>query len=136
MIKRIDHVAIAVADLDESIELFEKVLGLRMARREKVAGHDVETATFDLGETAIELVEGKGEGSAIRKFVERRGPGIHHIAVAVDDIERTLAELRAKGVRLIDESPRPGRAHSRVAFIHPDSTQKVLLELVQTEQEE
>ncbi len=136
MIKKVDHIAVAVASLDEAVELFERTLGLRGTHRERVPGFDVETATFDLGGMAIELVEGTSEASAVGKFVKARGPGLHHIAFAVDDIERSLADLKAQGVRLIDETPRPGRAGSRVAFIHPESTQKVLIELVEPEHPE
>jgi methylmalonyl-CoA epimerase len=131
MIKKVDHIAIAVESLDEAVELFERTLGLRMTHRESAAGSDVEAATFDLGDIALELVEGTSESSAVRKFIKARGPGLHHIAFAVDDIERSLASLKAKGVRLIDETPRPGQAGSRVAFIHPRSTRKVLIELVE-----
>ncbi|MCJ7588765.1 MAG: methylmalonyl-CoA epimerase [Candidatus Aminicenantes bacterium] len=133
MIKKVDHIAVAVESLDEAVELFERTLGLRVTHRESAAGFDVETATFDLGDVALELVEGTSEASEVRKFIKARGPGLHHIAFAVDDIERSLASLKAKGVRLIDETPRPGQAGSRVAFIHPESTHKVLIELVELE---
>jgi methylmalonyl-CoA/ethylmalonyl-CoA epimerase len=131
MINSIDHIAIAVADLDAAIELYEKTLGLTLTHREHVESFGVDTATFNVGGTAIELLEGKTEGSAIRRFVETRGPGLHHIAVVVEDIEKSLEALRAEGVRLIDKTPRPGKENSLVAFIHPKSTQKVLYELVQ-----
>ncbi|UCG52855.1 MAG: methylmalonyl-CoA epimerase [Candidatus Latescibacterota bacterium] len=131
MIRTIDHIAIAVADLDEAVELYEKTLGLRVTHREHVDSFNVDIATFEIGGTAIELLEGKSDDSAVRKFVETRGPGLHHIAFVVDDIEKSLATLRAQGVRLIDETPRRGKEDTLVAFIHPKSTQKVLYELVQ-----
>ena len=131
MIKRIDHIAIAVTNLDDAIELYKKVLGIEVAHREYVDEFKTDTATFKLGDSAIELVEGKSEDSAIRKFVESKGPGIHHIAVVVENIEETIAQLKSDGVRLIDESPRPGKENSRVAFIHPKSTERVLYELVE-----
>jgi len=131
MIKRIDHIAIAVTNLDDAIELYKKVLGIEVAHREYVEEFKTDTATFKLGDSAIELVEGKSEDSAIRKFVESKGPGIHHIAVVVENIEETIAQLKSDGVKLIDESPRPGKENSRVAFIHPKSTEKVLYELVE-----
>ena len=131
MIKRIDHIAIAVTNLDDAIELYKKVLGIEVAHREYVEEFKTDTATFKLGDSAIELVEGKSEDSAIKKFVESKGPGIHHIAVVVENIEATIAQLKSDGVKLIDESPRPGKENSRVAFIHPKSTERVLYELVE-----
>jgi methylmalonyl-CoA/ethylmalonyl-CoA epimerase len=132
---KIDHIAIAVENLDEAVEIYELILGLAVTHRERVADFEADTATFELAGTAIELVQGTSEESAIRKFVKARGPGIHHIAFAVEDIEQALADLKAKGVRLIDEAPRRGKENSRVAFIHPGSTQKILYELVQPEPE-
>jgi methylmalonyl-CoA/ethylmalonyl-CoA epimerase len=131
MIKKVDHIAIAVENLDDAVELFERTLGLRAARRERAAGFDVETAIFDLGEIGLELVAGVSESSEVRKFVKARGPGLHHIAFAVADLERSLASLKARGVRLIHETPRTGRTGSRVAFLHPEFTLKVLIELVE-----
>jgi methylmalonyl-CoA epimerase len=131
MIHGIDHIAIAVENLDEAIALYEKTLGLKVTHRERIAGFDVDTATFEIGGTAIELVEGMTDESAIRKFVQTHGPGIHHIAFAVDSLDGTLAALKAQGLRLIDEKPRRGKEDSLVAFIHPKSTQKILYELVQ-----
>ncbi len=131
MTVKIDHIAIAVESLDEAVRLFEKILGLRISRREYVPGYGVETATFNLGEAAIELVEGRGEASAVRKFIESHGPGIHHIALSVGDIGRTLSRLKANGILPVDETPSPGRDGTRVAFLHPKSTLKVLVELVE-----
>lgn len=132
---KIDHIAIAVENLDEAVELYERIFGLAVTHRERLADFEADTATFELGGAAIELVQGTSEGSAIRKFVKAHGPGIHHIAFAVEDIDQALADLKAKGVRLIDEIPRRGKENSRVAFIHPEATQKILYELVQPEPE-
>ena len=132
---KIDHIAIAVDNLDEAVELYERILGLAVTHRERLADFEADSATFELAGAAIELVQGTSEGSAIRKFVKARGSAIHHIAFAVEDIDQALADLKAKGVRLIDETPRRGKENSRVAFIHPESTQKILCELVQPEPE-
>jgi methylmalonyl-CoA/ethylmalonyl-CoA epimerase len=131
MFEKIDHIAIAVEDLDRATELYRSVLGLETVHREYIEDYDVEIATVQVGDTAIELIEGKGAASPIRKFVLTRGPGLHHVAFVVDDIERALDKLRAQGVRLIDETPRRGKADSLVAFVHPKATQGVLYELVQ-----
>jgi len=131
MIGDIDHIAIAVENIEQAIELFEKNLGLKLTHRETVAGYDVETATFAIGGTSIELVEGKTDESAVRKFVQSKGPGIHHIAFAVDDIEQAIDQLEATGLQMIDKQPRRGKEGSLVAFIHPKSTQKILYELVE-----
>lgn len=128
---KIDHIAIAVEDLDEAVALYERVFGLAVTRRERVADFEADTAVFELAGGTIELVQGTTEESAIRKFLKARGPGIHHIAFAVEDLEQALADLEAKGVRLIDKEPRRGKDNSKVAFIHPGSTLKVLYELVQ-----
>lgn len=136
VMKKIDHIAIAVGNLEESITLFEQIFGLELAHRESIAGYEVDTATFRVGDTEIELVEGKGEGSPIWKFIESRGPGIHHIAFAVEDIEETLAALRAKGLGVIDEAPRRGKEGSRVAFLNPRTTLRILIELVQRKRED
>jgi methylmalonyl-CoA/ethylmalonyl-CoA epimerase len=133
MIKRIDHVAIAVADLEAAVALFEKILGRKVSRRELVSGQSVETAAFDMDGTSIELIEGKGEDSTVRKFVAKRGPGLHHIALVVDDIGRALSDLEAKGLKPVDPTPKPGQGGSRVAFLLPESTSKVLIELVEKE---
>jgi methylmalonyl-CoA/ethylmalonyl-CoA epimerase len=136
MIKKIDHIAIAVDNLDDAIALYKKILGVDAAHREYVEEFKTDTATFKLGDSAIELVEGKTEDSAIRKFVDSKGPGIHHIAVVVEDIEAEIEKLKSEGVRLIDEAPRRGKENSRVAFIHPKSTDRVLYELVEPDSPE
>ena len=131
MIHGIDHVAIAVEDIDEALAMFKKTLGLEASHREVIAGYGVEVATVRLGPTAIELVQGTTPDSPISKYIEKRGPGIHHIALEVDDVAAELARLKSAGADLIDAAPRAGKEESRVAFIHPRSTGKVLYELVQ-----
>lgn len=136
MIEGIDHIAIAVESIDEALATFEKVLGLRAAHREAIGGYGVEVATIATGGADIELVQGTGPDSPIGKFIATRGPGIHHIALAVDDVTAALARLREAGVKLIDETPRPGKNGSRVAFVHPRATNKVLFELVENRRED
>jgi len=131
MIRGIDHVAIAVEDLEAAISLFEGVLGLRVTHREDIAGYGVRVATLETGGTDIELVQGTAAESPISKFIAARGAGIHHVAFEVDDIEAALAAMKANGVELIDATPRPGKQGSRVAFIHPRATGRILCELVQ-----
>jgi methylmalonyl-CoA/ethylmalonyl-CoA epimerase len=127
----IDHIGIAVGDLDASLTFFRDALGLELDAPEDVPSQRVRAHFLQAGEAAIELVEPTADDSPIARFVTRRGPGIHHLALRVDDIVAALAELKAKGVRLIDETPRPGAHHSLVAFIHPASTHGVLVELKQ-----
>lgn len=127
----IDHVGIAVGNLDESLKFFRDALGLELDAPEDVPSQRVRAHFLQAGEAAVELVEPTAEDSPIAKYVARRGPGIHHLALRVDDIAAALAELKAKGVRLIDETPRAGAHNSLVAFIHPSSTHGVLVELKQ-----
>ncbi|MEE9270470.1 MAG: methylmalonyl-CoA epimerase [Candidatus Krumholzibacteria bacterium] len=131
MLDRIDHIAIAVEDLDAALAMYQSLFELEAAHREYIKDFDVDIATFTIGNTEIELLEGRSQDSPIRKFVRKSGPGLHHIAFAVDDIRKVLARLKAEGVRLIDETPRRGKGNSLVAFVHPASTQNVLYELVQ-----
>lgn len=131
MIEGINHIAIAVSDIERAIELFAGVFGLEVAHREYIESFGVETATFRIGGTEIELVEGKTDESAISKYVEKNGPGIHHIAFEVGDIEKAVDTLTANSVRMIDETPRPGKEGSRVSFIHPSATMGILFELVE-----
>jgi methylmalonyl-CoA epimerase len=131
MNRGIDHIAIAVPDLDAAIALFESVFGLKLKHREEVANFKVAIATLGTGGTDIELVQATSPDSPVAKFVNERGAGIHHIAFAVGDIATELARLRAQGVQLIDETPRPGKDGSRVAFVHPKATGLVLCELVE-----
>ena len=130
---KVDHIGIATRRLDEALALWQDVLGLRLDSTEEVTAQGVRVAMLAIGETHIELLEPLSPGSPVGKFLEKRGPGIHHIAVRVPDIRAALAQLKEKGTRLIDESPRLGAGGCLVAFIHPSSTNGVLLELVQHE---
>lgn len=127
----IDHIGIAVGDLSQSLAFFRDALGLELDAPEDVPSQRVRAHFLQAGEAAIELVEPTAEDSPIAKFITKRGAGIHHVCLRVDDIVAALAELKAKGVRLIDETPRPGAHNSVVAFIHPASTHGVLVELKQ-----
>ena len=129
----IDHIGIAVSDLDASVAFFRDALGLELDAPEDVPSQRVRAHFLQAGEAAIELVEPTAGDSPIAKFVAKRGPGVHHVAIRVDDIVSALAELKARGIRLIDETPRPGAHHSLVAFIHPSSTHGVLVELKQVQ---
>jgi methylmalonyl-CoA/ethylmalonyl-CoA epimerase len=131
MIRGIDHVAIAVENLDAAVALFERVFGMKVKHREEVTGFRVTVATLSTGGTDIELVQGMSPDSPVARFVAERGAGLHHVAFAVPDIDAALAALKRQGVPLIDETARPGKEGSRVAFIHPKATGRVLCELVQ-----
>jgi methylmalonyl-CoA/ethylmalonyl-CoA epimerase len=128
---KIDHIGVAVKSLAEAIKVYEDAIGLQVSGYDQVDEQGVRVAMLNIGESRIELLEPTGPGTPIDKFMAKRGEGIHHIAVAVDDIEASLARLKAAGVRLLDESPRRGAHNTRIAFIHPSSTHGVLLELVQ-----
>jgi methylmalonyl-CoA/ethylmalonyl-CoA epimerase len=129
-IKKIDHVAICVADTDQAIETYKRVLGLHPETREVVESQKTEATLLPIGETSIELISPKGN-EGLEKFLAKRGPGIHHIAVEVEGIEAALATLTALGVPLIDQSPRKGARGHKVAFLHPKATGGVLIELVE-----
>jgi methylmalonyl-CoA/ethylmalonyl-CoA epimerase len=128
---KIDHIGIATRGIQDAMTFYRDMLGLDVAETEEVAGQKVRVAMLPIGESRIELLEATSADSPISRFLEKRGPGIHHIAVRVDDIRAVLADLRAKGARLIDEEPRQGAGGCLVAFVHPSSTGGVLLELVQ-----
>lgn len=127
----IDHIGIAVGDLNASLAFFRDALGLELEAPEDVPSQRVRAHFLQAGEATIELVEPMSDDSPIAKYVAKRGPGLHHVALRVDDIVAALAELKARGVRLIDEVPRPGAHRSLVAFIHPSSAHGVLVELKQ-----
>jgi methylmalonyl-CoA epimerase len=131
MLNRIDHVGVAVEDIDAALELYEKALGMPMVHRETVEQQGVEAVLLDVGDGHIELLKPLGPDTPVGKFLAKKGPGLHHVAYAVGDIEATLAELGEQGVELIDEEPRTGIRNSRVAFVHPKSTGSVLTEIVQ-----
>jgi methylmalonyl-CoA/ethylmalonyl-CoA epimerase len=125
----LDHIGIAVADLGEALKFYRDALGLEIEAPEEVASQRVRAHFIPIGESAIELLEATAADSPIAKYVAKRGPGIHHLTLRVEDIRAVLAHLKEKGVRLIDESPRDGAHGSLVAFIHPASTHGVLIEL-------
>jgi methylmalonyl-CoA/ethylmalonyl-CoA epimerase len=131
-IKRIDHVAVAVADIDEALGRFQHALGLTGREREVVASQRTEAALLPVGDSNIELIQPKGN-DGLARFLEKRGPGLHHIALEVEGIEEALAFLKALGVPLIDEAPRAGARGHKVAFVHPKATGGVLIELVEPE---
>ena len=129
-VSHIEHLGIAVKSLDESIPYWENVLGLKCYAIEEVADQKVKTAFFKVGQTKIELLEPTSDDSTIAKFIEKRGEGIHHMAFAIEDgVANALAEVEAKGVRLIDKAPRKGAEGLNIAFLHPKSTCSVLTEL-------
>jgi methylmalonyl-CoA epimerase len=128
---KIDHLGIAVKAVADAAKMYETVLGLKVTGTDQVDDQGVKVAMIDIGESRFELLEAIRDDSPIGKFVAKRGEGLHHIAVQVDNIEASLAQLKASGVRLIDEKPRRGAHNTRVAFIHPAGTHGVLLELVE-----
>jgi methylmalonyl-CoA/ethylmalonyl-CoA epimerase len=130
LIRKIDHIGIAVKNLDEAIETYKK-LGFELKEIEEVSEQKVKVAMLPVGESKIELLEATSEDSAIAKFLEKRGEGIHHIAVNVEDIENALENAKNNGLQLIDEKPRIGAGGKKVAFVHPKSTKGVLLEFVE-----
>ena len=131
MLDRIDHVGVAVEDLDAAIALYEGTLGMPLVHRETVTEQGVEAVLLDVGDGHVELLSPLAPDTPVGKFLERKGPGLHHVAYAVPDIEATLASLKENGVELIDSEPRTGIRDSRVAFVHPRSTGGVLTEIVQ-----
>ncbi len=124
----IEHLGIAVANLEESIKYYEEVLGFKCYSIEEVKDQKVRTAFFKVGQTKIELLESTAPDGPIGKFIEKKGQGIHHIAFAVEGLQSSLDEVKAKGVQLIDEKPRPGAEGLQIAFLHPKSTHGVLTE--------
>jgi len=131
MLTRIDHLGLAVTDLDEALALYGGAFALVTHHREVLEDQGVEAVALQLGESVIELLRPIRDDSPVARFLAERGPGIHHVAYLVDDIEAALAALREAGVRLIDEIPRAGLGGTKIAFVHPKSTFGVLSELVQ-----
>jgi len=129
-IKKIDHVAVCVNDIDAAAAKYKEVFGLEAKQREVVASQKTEAALLPIGESNIELIAPKGNDGLVR-FLEKRGPGLHHIAIEVEGIEAALAFLKSLGVPLIDEAPRVGARGHKVAFVHPKATGGVLVELVE-----
>lgn len=132
MPKKISHIGIAVASIDEALPFYTDVLGLEFEGTEVVAEQKVKVAFLVIGESRIELLEPTGPDSPVAKFLEKNGPGIHHLAYQVDELEARLASLKEQGVRLIDETPRLGAHHTRIAFLHPKASGGVLTELCET----
>jgi methylmalonyl-CoA/ethylmalonyl-CoA epimerase len=128
---RIDHIGVATDDLDGAVALYEGTLGMPVAHRETVESQGVEAVLLDVGDGHVELLRPLGPDTPIGKYLERKGPGLHHVAYAVDDIEGVLGSLKEAGIELIDSEPRAGIRDSRVAFVHPRSTGGVLTEIVE-----
>jgi methylmalonyl-CoA epimerase len=127
----LDHVGIAVSNIREALAFYRDALGLEIEAPEDVPSQHVRAYFIQTGEAALELLEATADASPISKYVQKRGPGLHHVTLRVDDIAAALAQLKARGVRLIDETPRPGASGSLVAFVHPSSAHGVLVELKQ-----
>ena len=134
VVKKIDHVAVCVRDIDEALAKYKTVLGVDPTVRETVASQKTEAVLLPIGDSSLELISPRGN-DGLEKFLEKRGPGLHHIAVEVEGIENALALLKSLGVPLIDESPRSGARGHKVAFVHPKATGGVLVELVEPEGE-
>ena len=131
MLGRIDHVGVAVEDMDAAITLYRDTLGMPLVHRETVEEQGVDAALLDVGDGHVELLSPLGPDTPVGKYLAKKGPGLHHVAYAVDDIDAALARLQEAGLRLIDETPRIGIRSSRVAFVHPASVGGVLTEIVQ-----
>jgi len=128
---KIEHLGIAVRDLDAAEKIFEDVLGTASYKREEVESESVITSFFKIGESKVELLQATDESSAISKFIEKRGEGLHHVAFDVEDIEAEIERLMSKGYRMIHESPKEGADGKIIAFMHPKSSNGVLVELCQ-----
>ena len=128
---QIDHVGIAVADLDAAVERYRATLGLEPAHRERMEDQGVEEVLFEVGASFVQLLGALGPDTPVGRFLERRGEGVHHVGYRVDSVAEALEQLRAKGVRLIDEAPRRGSRGTTIAFVHPKDMGGVLVELVQ-----
>lgn len=131
MIEKVDHIGIAVKDLVEASEIYKIILGTDFGGMQEIIDQKVKVAFFKVGETKIELVQSTSSDSNISKFIEKKGEGIHHIALNVDNIETALKNLKENGIRLIDEKPRIGADDKKIAFLHPKSSKGVLIELVE-----
>lgn len=127
--KAVNHIGIAVRSIEQQREFYEKTLGAEFETIEEVPSQKVRVGFFKLGDVRLELLEPSDPSSSVAAFLEKRGEGLHHVAYTVNNIEQRLSELKAGGVRLIDETPRPGAHHTRIAFLHPKSSCGVLTEL-------
>jgi len=128
---RIDHIGIAVEDLDAALALYERDYAMNLVHRETVVEQGVEAVLLDVGENHVELLAATGPDTPVGRFLAKKGPGMHHVAYQVDDIDATLAALKDAGLRLIDETPRNGIRNSRVAFLHPSTAGGLLTEIVE-----
>lgn len=128
---KVDHIGIAVKNLDETIKFYKDVLGLEMGGTEVVEEQKVKVAFLPIGDTEVELLESTSEDGPIAKFIEKNGEGIQHIAFKVDNIEEAIAYMQEKGMRMIDEKPRYGAGGAKIAFVHPKSSHRVLVELTE-----
>jgi methylmalonyl-CoA/ethylmalonyl-CoA epimerase len=126
----IHHLGVAVDDLDEAVTTYERLFGARLEHRDTVSEQGIEAASMRVGQSRVELLASLGEETPVGKFLSKRGPGMHHVAFEVDDLDSSLAELERQGAELIDTSPRKGLFGLQVAFVHPDSAHGVLAELV------
>jgi methylmalonyl-CoA/ethylmalonyl-CoA epimerase len=135
MLAQIDHVGVAVEDMDAALNLYTGPLAMPLQHRETVESQGVDAALLGVGAGHVELLAPLGPETPVGRYLERRGPGLHHVAYAVDDIDAALEELREAGLRLIDETPRVGIRNSRVAFLHPEALGGVLTEIVQPAEE-
>lgn len=131
MLIDVDHVGIAVADLETAVEHYRRAFGVEPAHREVVEAQGVEEVLFRVGTSYIQLLGALGPQTPVGRFLSSHGPGVHHVAYRVDDVAAALEHLRAEGVRLVDEAPRPGSRGTRIAFVHPSGMGGVLVELVQ-----
>lgn len=129
MVSKVDHIGVAVSNLEESVQFYEEILGLKLQGIETVEEQKVKVAFLPVGDTEIELLEATAPDSPIAIFIEKKGQGVQHIAFRVENIEKALEEMKEKGIRLIDEKPRYGAGGARIAFLHPKSTNGVLIEL-------
>lgn len=129
MIQKLDHIGIAVSNLDEALKLYSEVLGLKLTGTEVVEEQKVRVAFLPVGDTEVELLESTSPDGPIAKFIEAKGQGIQHMAFKVDNIEEAIEEMKAKGMRMIDEKPRYGAGGAKIAFMHPKSSNGVLIEL-------
>jgi methylmalonyl-CoA/ethylmalonyl-CoA epimerase len=131
MLTGIDHVGVAVVDLDASVEHYRRTLGLEPVHRERVESQGVEEVLLEVGGSYVQLLGALGPDTPVGRFLQRHGPGVHHVGFRVDDLESVLAHLKSEGIRLIDDVPRPGARGTTIAFVHPKGMAGVLVELVE-----
>jgi len=131
MVNKVDHIGIAVKNLDEAVNFYENILGLKVAGTETVIEQKVKVAFLPIGDSEVELLESTEEDGPVAKFIAKNGEGVQHIAYRVDDVEAAIAQMKEKGIRMIDDKPRYGAGGAKIAFCHPKSTFGVLIELCQ-----